>query len=60
MSASRSLEKRWIVLSADRRYVTLGRASEPADAEIQAAEESLRDQGLADWLVGRKLRLELV
>jgi hypothetical protein len=50
MSASRSREKRWVVISEDGRYVTLGRTSDPSETEIQSAEESLRAQGLAGWL----------
>ena len=50
MSANRDREKRWVVLGEDGRFVTLGRASDPSEVEIQAAEEGLRAQGLAGWL----------
>ena len=50
MTANRSREKRWVVIAEDGRFVTLGRASDPTDAEIQAAEDGLRSQGLAGWL----------
>lgn len=43
-------ERRWIVLSTDGRYVTLGRASDPSEEEVRCAEEGLRVQGLAGWL----------
>jgi len=45
-----SNEKRWIVLSDDGRFITLGRASDPSEAEIQAAEGALRSQRVAGWL----------
>ena len=44
------LERRWIVLGTDGRYVTLGRASDPSEEEIRRAETSLRAQGLSGWL----------
>jgi hypothetical protein len=46
----RSRERRWIVLGTDGRYVTLGRASDPSEAEMRDAEETLRAQGLSGWL----------
>ena len=49
-TVDRSRERRWIVLGIDGRFVTLGRASDPSEAEILAAEAALRDQGLAGWL----------
>jgi hypothetical protein len=42
--------RRWIVLGEDGRFVTLGRAADPDDAEIRRSEEALRAQGLAGWL----------
>lgn len=48
--SDRSLERRWIVVAPDGRFTTLGRASDPSEAEILAAEEGLRAQGLAGWL----------
>ncbi|MBY0332284.1 MAG: hypothetical protein K2X49_16625 [Acetobacteraceae bacterium] len=46
----RSSERRWIVLSEDGRFVTLGRASDPSEQEILDAEAALVRQGLAGWL----------
>ncbi|MBS5905280.1 MAG: hypothetical protein KIC89_21715 [Acetobacteraceae bacterium] len=46
----RSRERRWIVLSTDGRYVTLGRATDLSEDEVRGAEEALRAQGLAGWL----------
>jgi hypothetical protein len=46
----RSRERRWIVVAPDGRFTTLGRASDPSEAEILAAENGLRAQGLAGWL----------
>ena len=43
-------EHRWIVLGTDGRHVTLGRHSDPTEAEILAAEDQLAKQGLAGWL----------
>ena len=50
MSGLASNEKRWVVLSEDGRFITLGRASDPSEAEIQAAEGALRSQRMAGWL----------
>ncbi len=50
MSAKRGRETRWVVIAEDGRFSTLGRASDPTEAEIQAAEDGLRSQGLAGWL----------
>jgi len=41
---------RWIVLAPDGRTVTLGRHSDPSEAEILAAEASLQNQGIGGWL----------
>jgi hypothetical protein len=43
-------DRRWIVVSEDGRYSTLGRASDPTDLQIEAAAAALRQQGLAGWL----------
>lgn len=43
-------KRRWVVLGEDGSFVTLGRHSDPSEAEIGAAEASLRAQGLAGWL----------
>jgi hypothetical protein len=42
-------ETRWIVLGADGRHVSLGRA-EPSEAEIATASDALAAQGLSGWL----------
>jgi hypothetical protein len=47
---ARSSERRWIVLSEDGRFVTLGRASDLTEQEILDAEVGLLRQGLAGWL----------
>jgi hypothetical protein len=44
-------ERRWLVVGSDGRHVTLGRASDPTPNELARAEEALRGQGLAGWLV---------
>ena len=49
-SSARAVERRWIVVAADGRFSTLGRASDPSEAEILAAEDALRAQGLSGWL----------
>lgn len=49
-AADRSRERRWIIIAPDGRFSTLGRASDPSEKEILAAEAALRDQGLAGWL----------
>lgn len=43
-------ERRWIVLGEDGRHVTLGRHSDPTEAEIAAAGQALAAQGLHGWL----------
>jgi hypothetical protein len=43
-------DRRWVVVSEDGRYSTLGRASDPTDLQIEAAAAALREQGLAGWL----------
>lgn len=61
MTDDRTRERRWVVVAspgagqeppqrADGRYVTLGRQSDPTEAEILAIEDSLRDKGLAGYL----------
>lgn len=42
-------ETRWIVLGADGRHVSLGRA-EPSEAEVKAASDALVAQWLSGWL----------
>ena len=46
----RCLERRWVVVGEDGRYVTLGRASDPSETEILDAEKALGAHGLAGWL----------
>ena len=43
-------DRRWVIVSEDGRYSTLGRATDPTDLQIKAAEEALHAQGLAGWL----------
>ncbi len=47
-------ERRWVVIAADDRFVTLGRDSDPSEDEILAAVEELRRQGLTGWLATMK------
>ena len=42
-------ETRWIVLGTDGRHVSLGR-TEPSEAEVLAASDTLAAQGLSGWL----------
>jgi hypothetical protein len=49
-AAECSRERRWIIIGADGRFVTLGRDSDPSEREILAAEEMLQAQGLSGWL----------
>ena len=44
------LERRWIILAQDGRYVTMSRAAPPTEAEVEAAVAALTAQGLAGWL----------
>jgi len=46
----RSAERRWIALSEDGRFVTLGRASDPSELEVLDVERALLAQGAAGWL----------
>ncbi len=45
-----SSDRRWVIVAEDGRYSTIGRASDPTDAEIGEAEDALRRQGLSGWL----------
>ena len=47
---TRSRERRWIVLSTDGRFSTLGRATDPSEQMIASAEAELRRHGLSGWL----------
>ncbi|MCA3300446.1 MAG: hypothetical protein IOC54_12855 [Methylobacterium sp.] len=42
-------ESRWIVLGTDGRHVSLGR-TEPSEAEVLVASNTLAAQGLSGWL----------
>jgi hypothetical protein len=42
-------ETRWIVLGTDGRHVSLGR-TEPSEAEVLVASDTLAVQGLSGWL----------
>jgi hypothetical protein len=43
-------ERRWIVLGEDGRHVSVGRHSDPSDAELDTIAEALRAQGSGGWL----------
>jgi hypothetical protein len=43
-------ETRWIVLGADGRHMSLGRATPPTDIEIIGVSDALAAQGLSGWL----------
>ncbi len=43
-------ERRWIVLGDDGAHVTLGRHSDPSEAEIVATTEKLQSIGRSGWL----------
>jgi hypothetical protein len=44
------VEKRWIILTPDGGHVSVGRHTDPADAEIEAAVQRLREAGIGGWL----------
>ena len=46
----RERERRWVVVSIDGRYVTLGLNSDPSEEEITIAEGALRSQNMSGWL----------
>jgi hypothetical protein len=45
-----TVERRWIILGEDGRFVSIGRFSKPSEAEIHAAEAALQSQHLSGWL----------
>ena len=49
-TARQHSERLWIVLGTDGRHITLGRDSDPSDAEIQAVEDALTAAGGRGWL----------
>lgn len=51
MSVPPARERRWLVIGADGRHATLGRATDPSAEEIEAASDALKTQGLGGWLV---------
>ena len=46
----RQSDRRWVIVSEDGRYTTIGRSSDPTETEIQEAEDAMRRQGMAGWL----------
>jgi hypothetical protein len=47
---SAGVQQRWIVLGADGRHMSLGRATPPTDIEIIGVSDALTAQGLSGWL----------
>ena len=47
---SAGMQQRWIVLGADGRHMSLGRATQPTDIEIIGVSDALTAQGLSGWL----------
>jgi hypothetical protein len=47
---SAGVQQRWIVLGADGRHMSLGRATRPTDMEIIGVSDALTAQGLSGWL----------
>ena len=47
---SAGVQQRWIVLGADGRHMSLGRATSPTDVEIIGVSDALTAQGLSGWL----------
>ena len=45
-----SVEKRWIVLTPDGGHVSIGRHTDPSEAEIETAAGKLRQAGTGGWL----------
>jgi hypothetical protein len=44
-------ERRWLIVAHDGRHVTVGRATDPTDEEVERAGAALLDLGLGGWLV---------
>ena len=47
---SAGVQQRWIVLGANGRHMSLGRATPPTDMEIIGVSDALTAQGLSGWL----------
>ena len=47
---SAGVQQRWIVLGANGRHMSLGRATPPTDIEIIGVSDALTAQGLSGWL----------
>ena len=47
---SAGVQQRWIVLDADGRHMSLGRATSPTEVEIIGVSDALTAQGLSGWL----------
>lgn len=45
-----TIERRWVLLAPDGRYVTVGRNSDPSEQEINTFEADLSKRGLCGWL----------
>ena len=43
-------ERRWIILGEDGRHVSIGRATDPTEAEIEEAGKALQQTGIGGWL----------
>jgi hypothetical protein len=43
-------ERRWVILGEDGRHVSIGRATDPSEAEIEAAGKSFEQTGMGGWL----------
>ena len=43
-------ERRWVILDTLGRHVTVGRHTDPSDAELDAAAVALAGMGLGGWL----------
>lgn len=43
-------ERRWIVLGEDGRHVSVGRATDPDEAELATLADALRAQNTGGWL----------
>jgi hypothetical protein len=45
-----SVEKRWIILTPGGGHVSIGRHTDPSEAEIETASGKLRQAGTGGWL----------